>query len=344
MQHLDEHQLHAYLDQEMVVGRADAERHLTECTACRARLEEARQLRARAGVILEGADPAKVTVPPFEQVLQRAQRRRATRRPPRVPLVLAWAASLAVAVTAGWFARGLSVPSPSTRSELARARAVDAIAPQRNQLAQAAEPARNAPQAAALPQTANAVAARPPATGAVDTTAPVEAEATQHVAAEMKGAVAPERAAETAAAAPTAPAPALQRVAAPVTAAQARWTTVSRTVAEERVDGKLATIPGLPLLGFSVSGTGASTVVRTIQVLGTGATIELYQRRAALQDRATERSAVLQPEAPGAQAREKVAQPEVASITVDWEGYRVTGTARVSVDSLRKLLARLGTP
>ena len=101
-------------------------------------------------------------------------------------------------------------------------------------------------------------------------------------------------------------------------------------MAEERLGGQIATIPGLPLLGHALPGTGQHTVVRTIQVLGPGTTIELYQRRAGTQARS---GALAAAESTG-----------VTSQTVDWRGYSVTGTAPVPADSLRRLLGRLSAP
>jgi hypothetical protein len=114
---------------------------------------------------------------------------------------------------------------------------------------------------------------------------------------------------------------------------------------ERRLGGPLATIPGLPSLGTSVSGTGPSTVARTVQVLGPGLTIELVQQRAvradlepALRERAAAPAAL--PEAAG---RAAPAEPG-PSLTVQWEGFSVTGRALVPADSLRKLLASLRRP
>ncbi|MBI3081343.1 MAG: zf-HC2 domain-containing protein, partial [Gemmatimonadetes bacterium] len=80
MTHLDEGQLHAYLDGEGTErdgwGRSEIETHLAECSACRARLEDQRRLRDRARAILGTAGPMAVSPPPFDAVLQRAARKR----------------------------------------------------------------------------------------------------------------------------------------------------------------------------------------------------------------------------------------------------------------------------
>ena len=115
MSHANDGDLHAYLDG--ALASSDPERserlaaHLEECSDCRVRLEEARALRSRAGEILASADIGSVLPPPFEEILERAETprgfplhasdptRRSARwsRPP-----LAWAASVAVALGAGW--------------------------------------------------------------------------------------------------------------------------------------------------------------------------------------------------------------------------------------------------
>jgi hypothetical protein len=96
------------------------------------------------------------------------------------------------------------------------------------------------------------------------------------------------------------------------------WITVPPSEAARRLGGPLATIPGLPSLGTAVSGTGASAMARTLQVLGPGLTVELVQSRA-----------------------EPAAGEPGQALTVQWEGFSVTGHALVPRDSLRRLLQRL---
>src|SRR5690606_10294382 len=64
---------------------------------CRARLDAEREIRERAGLILADAVPAHIDVPPFTAI------RREPRRPRTLPL--AWAASVVLAIGAGWIAR-----------------------------------------------------------------------------------------------------------------------------------------------------------------------------------------------------------------------------------------------
>ncbi len=327
MTHLDDGQLHAYLDGELAAERPTLERHLAGCAECRERLEAARRLRERSGAVLRSSGPADAPAPPFEEVLRRARgRERRPRTPARV--MLAWAASLAVAVTAGWYARGLlSARGAPAAAELARAHAVEARPPAPAQVAAArpAAPTRSAPAANRTQQSPSTAVAAAPAEAAAAVTREQADVAPQPAVAAAKGVAAQEPAL-----APTeVVSRARTRLAAPTVLNPAGWTTVSRSAAEERLGGRIGAIPELPLLGYAISGTGANTVVRTIQVLGAGMTIELYQRRAAAR---TEPVAV---PAPGA---------GVTSLTVNWEGYSVTGTAPVPADSLRRLLARLSRP
>jgi hypothetical protein len=125
MSHATDGDLHAYLDGALASGDpVRAERlaaHLDGCSDCRVRLEEARSLRSRAGEILAEAELGPVRPPPFEEILKRAEtaegsplhtsghglRSTRTSRPP-----LAWAASVAIALGAGWLGHAVWTGSP----------------------------------------------------------------------------------------------------------------------------------------------------------------------------------------------------------------------------------------
>ena len=101
MPHATEGDLHAHLDGALaVIDESAAERltaHLARCADCRARLEQERVLRDRAGDLLGVALPV-VDAPPFETVVGSTRR-----RPPRMTTErLAWAAAIIVALGAGW--------------------------------------------------------------------------------------------------------------------------------------------------------------------------------------------------------------------------------------------------
>lgn len=124
MPHVDEGRLTAWLDGALAPGDAgggEVERHLAVCGDCRRRLEEVRDLRVRASGILAAADLPVAPAPDFERLMARARAEagRGSAMPRRshgrrrwsagAGTGLAWAASLALAVGAGWIARDLSV-------------------------------------------------------------------------------------------------------------------------------------------------------------------------------------------------------------------------------------------
>jgi hypothetical protein len=125
MSHATDGELHAYLDGGLTSidpTRADRLRiHLEGCSDCTARLENARTLRSRAGEILAAAAPDIVEVPPFEAILRRqAEGREETSGgddPIPIPIrrtrpPLAWAASVAVALGAGWLGHAVWIGTP----------------------------------------------------------------------------------------------------------------------------------------------------------------------------------------------------------------------------------------
>jgi hypothetical protein len=131
MSHLTDGQLHAYLDGsvEALDGATlvETSSHIAACDDCSARLETARLVRDEAVSLLGMAAPSSFSPPPFEELERRAarvgrvhdsaseppggrsavsRRNAASGRLFRRPGSLAWAASLTVALTAGWLARG----------------------------------------------------------------------------------------------------------------------------------------------------------------------------------------------------------------------------------------------
>jgi hypothetical protein len=115
---------------------------------------------------------------------------------------------------------------------------------------------------------------------------------------------------------------------------------VSPVDAERRLGGPVAIIPGLLSLGTSVLGTGEGAVARTLQVLGPGLTIELVQQRA----RTAEGERAVAARAAMPQAGRALASEPGQSLTVQWQGFSVTGRALLPADSLRKLLQSLRAP
>ncbi|HYT04521.1 MAG TPA: zf-HC2 domain-containing protein [Gemmatimonadales bacterium] len=160
MSHVDDGRLHAYLDGALSPAeRQDVEAHLTQCPACRRRLEAERALIARADELLGFAAPPARDLPPFQA---------GDPRPParlwwQVRLPLAWAATVALAVGTGVYLGSRShAPVSSARPALAppaAARATDLAAgrvttPQEPRRAHAPAPApakrKRAEQPAAL--------------------------------------------------------------------------------------------------------------------------------------------------------------------------------------------------
>jgi negative regulator of sigma E activity len=131
MSHLDEGVLHAVLDGEVPADElGPIQRHLAECRECQTRFEEARQFRDESLGMIEQLDPAPVAFAmaaspspayhsaPAEAIaaIQPAARR------PRWPVMVAWAATLIVAVGLGYQMAGLRRArrfSPATANELA---------------------------------------------------------------------------------------------------------------------------------------------------------------------------------------------------------------------------------
>src|SRR5437899_9415769 len=147
--HVDDGQLHAYLDAELPQAEAwRLEAHLGECPACRGRLEEQRALIARAGELLALAAPPARDVPPLSFRPGDTQPPPPARWPARLPL--AWAATVVLALAAGWYLRGESPIAPAPPDP--RAAAANAAAP-RATARTAPPPPRQAPEPKTDPQT-----------------------------------------------------------------------------------------------------------------------------------------------------------------------------------------------
>jgi hypothetical protein len=133
MSHVEEGLLHAYLDGAFRPADAEhhaIEAHLARCGDCRERLEQARAVRDAARAMLRGAAPEAIPVPDFAAVVMRSRTAIAAaarpdaaesavaplggRRAPRRAVPLAWAASLLLALGAGWIARSAMPGSVDT--------------------------------------------------------------------------------------------------------------------------------------------------------------------------------------------------------------------------------------
>jgi len=172
MPHVDEGLLHAYLDGALDAlaeagalphgtTRQSIEAHIAVCADCRALLDAERALRTRAGAVLDAAAPV-VVVPPFNELFG-AQR---VRRPRRRVWPLAWAASLLLAVGAGWWANMLVNQRESLSvAEPYRALSSDANMSAEPQRANTATDTRGSAGAVAEPAAAPAAPPAVPETG-----------------------------------------------------------------------------------------------------------------------------------------------------------------------------------
>jgi hypothetical protein len=149
MPHVDDGVLHAYLDGALSAladagvlqdgaSVADVEAHLRDCGDCRARLEAERTVRAQAGSVLHDARPAVMDIPPFERIAPAAPPRQ------RSTLQYAWAASVLLALGAGWMGGSLLRGGADSGHQASRMESMDAApmsaatAPRQDELATAA--------------------------------------------------------------------------------------------------------------------------------------------------------------------------------------------------------------
>ena len=124
MRHVAKGELHAWLDgalDQLGNERALAVReHLRTCAECREGLVVEEACRARAIEVLALAAPTAVAAPPFEALVERAHvgRSAGAGTPSRISRTarLGWAATVVIALGAGWMARELGL-RPSVDSE-----------------------------------------------------------------------------------------------------------------------------------------------------------------------------------------------------------------------------------
>jgi anti-sigma factor RsiW len=112
--HIPDDELHAYLDQALPRSRCvTLESHLAACPGCQARRDATAALRDRTTLLLAQLTPERKRIPPSYEELQR---RAATRPTPRRFgwRDVAWAASILLAVGAGYGMRSSGPRAPST--------------------------------------------------------------------------------------------------------------------------------------------------------------------------------------------------------------------------------------
>ena len=354
MSHIDEGQLHAYLDGESgaVTDREAVERHLETCAGCRERLDTERKLRERAAAILSGSGPGAVSAPPFDDIVARSRAARVRGRYLRLNRLaaLGWAAVIFLAVGVGWIARGtIGVGSPT--QEIAAAPGDSARTPGFHTLTREVIPEERAAPATgeAEPAASGRGAARrersqPTAMAKSETQnerqllAEAELEERPEEADRLVAAAAPERQAEARlrvvdGVRADAPQDALEALDADA------WRVAGSDAAEQHIGGPVHTVPLLPVLAYRLGEVGGAPTVRVVQQLPSGDPLELIQRRAD----AEQIGAVGGVASAMEQARHKrdsvdVEGPAEAVATVTRGVYLITGRAALPADSLVALL------
>jgi len=376
MSHVDEGRLHEYLDDVerhdgTTARRDEVEAHLAECPQCRARLDEARRVRARASDILSASGPLDAAAPPFEEILARKRARSRQRRLFRMNRLSAvgWAATVVFAVGVGWIARGqLANRSLDRVAATGKTTSVVAAAPDSVPAAARSNESLDAAATAPSSNELNAVGAvaggrsqnppEPPAEAeeAVPQALPElraeqEPQAASQVGVASEGAPARQDAppppamaeqARRARAEQEAPVPALAQPAAPardysgVGLVLESWQPASDTEARQVLGRGPFVVPGLPVLGMAVGPTGNGSGVLVRQQLPSGDTLSLVQWRDLESGNAAEKGQL------GDYADRIAADTAEAHVAFTREdGYVVLARGPIPPDSLRVLLARV---
>ena len=382
MSHATDGELHAYLDGGLAsIDPARADRlktHLEGCSDCTARLEDTRALRARAGEILADAEP--VEVPPFEAILERqakgsegpsdADARTPIRiRQSRPPL--AWAASVAVALGAGWLGHAVWSGTPSTdhlaerptAEELAAAGSLDRVAgreadPRGQVRLEDRVGGRADEQEANVEPKAQPTEAPEPSIDArarriaeaeegnetrralqkTARDAPVEARlANREAAVDVRQ----EGAGRAVAVAPGDYFRDAGALDARLLGGQVTWLPVSRMDAEHWIGGRVPVVSDLAPAELAISKLDETRLVRVRQTLPGGERLELIQEALTTDGEVQMRE--LPSAAPAARAGFEAEADQAAGVllVLERDGFRITAHAPVAADSLQILLSRL---
>jgi hypothetical protein len=129
MRHIPEDELHAYLDQGLSRTQCvEIESHLADCPSCQATRDGIAALRDRTTALLSRLAPPRNVPPAFEALRRRAAEAASQRR--RRLSIVAWAASLVLAVGLGWTASSF-LRSPEAARPIAPVAAREPTAPER---------------------------------------------------------------------------------------------------------------------------------------------------------------------------------------------------------------------
>jgi len=334
MSHIDEGALHAYLDGELAsTERKTLEAHVAECPACRARLAEERALVERASQLLGLAQPLERPAPPLHQLRQ-------PRLMWRLRMPLAWAASIVLAVSLGYYLRDprsemVTQPASSTvataddRATSAAAEEKAAAPRERRQLNQSNR-LNDALTGGAVGKTSTDSHARhttptsPPAAGVVAARPPASLRNAEPVPAVVPNAAEPAARAEAD----------LSMLRGRLVATE--WPVISREPARRILGAEPVGVPGLPVRDIRRSPAGDGTVL-VEQQLDATTVIQLFQRPAT-----AERAAYTAP-APmrldrSSGAREYAAADRLARFV---GALRVEIAGPLSQDSLNRLLEQV---
>lgn len=324
MPHLDEGQLHAYLD-----GEPGAAEHLERCAECRARLDDVRRVRERAQEILSGSGPVEVHRPAFAELEARARARRGPEKARFTRLrTVGLAASLVLAAALGWAARGALTSGQPLAPRTVAARGLPS-----SDTVLAQPPPANEPR-----KVASAPAATPPARTlarqqtAAPSTPPAEAQSGAGAAAENLGVTSLSIRTEEAKEQPRArldmaapqPAARSEMVAGLADAALRPWQAVSESTATEFLGRRPATIPGLPIAGYDIGQFSGQPALRVRQQSDRGVPIELIQWMAG-----------------GRQAADALEADSTGVVTIRRGDLVITATSAMSRDALLQLLGTI---
>ena len=370
MSHATEGDLHAYLDgglQDLEPGRAAAlSAHLQACSDCRARLSEEKRWRDGAIDLLGSVAHAAGQPPPFEDVLAAAASSGAVsgRRSRRRLTELAWAASILIALGAGWMGRNMMIET----GELER---LASLEQNRTGADVPAEPAMSSSVAEAKGQREDASPTPAESGREKPTQSPPEAEARDADPAARVAEVTGEQtlgeeetpstesesdrleeqvvlADDVSGAAAGFARTRLNAVGA-VFDAGLSWMPVSRVDAEHWLSHELLTVPQLPIVELAISSLDDVRLVRVTHRLPSGSVLEVVQHAVdpAWGDEAggrlgNEQATLTAPiRLPEDSREQEGVEMETAVTAAVLEGLYVTVRATVAPDSLAELVSRL---
>ncbi|MFQ5702425.1 MAG: anti-sigma factor family protein [Gemmatimonadales bacterium] len=363
MSHVDRDTLNAYLDGETESGSSefrDLELHISACRECRAALEDERRVRDRAAKILALSGPRDIAVPPFAEVLRLRRDRVSPAGVRRLGgmRTVAWAATIVLAVGAGWYARSTFTrsdmvlrrdeapardagavvaleqePSVATveedRATMPSERSETAIAPRRQNEKQS--PSENVAVPAPLADASGAGRGKIAEPGQ-----PAFAEAIQP--SELRGGLAARKAAADEAArrvgvtAVNAPAPGPESLV---------WTRVDEAAVRASLEGDIPVIQDVEVLDYATTKSSGQRSVLIRQKLDAATVLELIVQRVG----ATDRLGRAREESKTAQQMQGALRRDATNRAVSLrDGYRLTLSGALPVDSLRALLRRVRIP